>query len=129
MSRVTDLRSEVKSPVFTIGDWITVSRGRVVGIKNFRPDRVQLIIEGSATENRMRVAEVHAALISFALFHGREDLVSVGKIIQWWRRQRKSLRSQFYRSPPRTVRACRWPSTELGGRKAGETRLTYLVSL
>ena len=95
MSRITDLSREVKFPVFTVDDWITVRRGRVIWINGPAAGHETHIIVGSAKENGVPVAEMHAAIIAFALLHGREDLVTCGKIIRWWRRQRKSLRSQF----------------------------------
>jgi hypothetical protein len=87
MSRITDPYSEVKSrdPI-VIGGWLTVRNGRVIGTPLWGMKDTRDIIQTSARENRVSVAEVDQALIAYAAAFGRQDIVFTGDVIDWWRK-------------------------------------------
>jgi hypothetical protein len=97
MSEVTHIRREVKRPVSTIGNWLIVSGDRVVRTRVYNAEYMRRVIEGSAKENRMSVAEMHRALIAYARHFGDPGgyIVTCQHAILWWRRQKRA--NQVYR--------------------------------
>src|SRR5438046_1347352 len=93
MSHIARLSLPRKAGYFTIAGWLTVKGRRVVGFGNYRAENVQGIIEGTARNRRMPIAEVHAALIWFATTRGYVDLVTCDRVIDEWRRARRAARA------------------------------------
>jgi hypothetical protein len=81
--KIIDLSKEVKHPVKVPGGWMIVERGRVTPVHDKDRENMRRIIKVSARENRISVAEVHAAIIAYAMEFGEPE--NCAQAIAWWR--------------------------------------------